>query len=85
MLASTIGDNVGMVGTHLDIAPGGWARALVHVQCSDEDRIIRVGDIDERHLFGHAHKCIVSAGLRVGPAPDVVGGHPTATTHIPHR
>ena len=70
--AGVVRDDVRMVPIDLDVPPEGLLG--LGRQPPEEDRILRVGDVDEGSAVVHAHQGVLLAGLRIGPAPDVVAG-----------
>ncbi len=70
--AGRIGDDEGVVGEDLDVAPGGGER--LGRQVADVDRVLGVRDVDEGGAVGAPHEGVLDAGHRIGPAPDVVAG-----------
>ena len=70
-VAPRFGDDEGVIPVDLDIAPQGARRR--RGQVGHEERIQRVGDVDEGGAVGPAHDHVFGAIRRVDPAPDVVG------------
>ena len=82
VVTGIVRDDVRVVPIDLDVAPGGIPG--FRRQPSQENRVSRVGNVDEGRAVGHAHQGVFPAGLRVRPSPDVVAartahgveGHP---------
>ena len=65
-----LGDDEGVVGIDLDVAPQGGDR--VGRQVAEVDRVVGVGDVDEGGARRAAEQGVFLAVQRVGPTPDVV-------------
>jgi len=65
-----VGDNVRMVPIDLDVAPDGGPG--FRGQSSKENRVLRVGNVNESDAVAHAHQGVLVTALRIGPSPDIV-------------
>ncbi len=65
-----LADDVGVVGVDLDVAPAGVG--AVRRKVAQIDRILGVGDVDERGSAGAPHDRVLASGCRIGPTPNVV-------------
>ena len=70
MRTRAICDDVGVILIHLDISPVGIHS--LRRQASEEDRVLRIRDINEGCAVRHAHQGVLITRLRINPAPDVV-------------
>lgn len=71
-MVGVLGDDVSVVGEHLDVAPGRTADVRRGRQDAEDDGTLGVRDGDEDRAVRRADEGIVLPALRVGPAPDVV-------------
>ena len=55
------------------------------MEAANPHRSVRVGNIDEGGLVVHPDDGVVSAALRIGPAPHIIGTDARAAADVAHR
>src|SRR5690606_7928297 len=67
-----VGDDEGVIGVYLDVAPDAVVCARRWGQTSYEQGVRGLGHVDEGGAVGTPDQCVFTARLRIGPTPDVV-------------
>ncbi len=87
MRSRAVGHDEREVLVGLDVAPKLRARRVGRLgQVTDEHRVHRIGDVDERGAVVTADEGVLPTGLGIGPSPVVVGAHAPGPVGCPeHR
>src|SRR5688572_18797018 len=84
MSAGAIGNDVGVVLVGLHFTPGRWIRAWSKREIAEELRVLRIGDLDERHAVGASDKRELATAARMRPAPVATEAGPARVVHGDH-
>lgn len=85
MAPGIVGDNVGEVSVHLDVAPQRTARPIGALQTANPPRSVHIGNVDKGRLVVQPDDGVVATALRVGPAPHVIGADAWAAADLTYR